>query len=34
MPPRVAAIHPLCAIEGGRITIEGSDFPIDPAASA
>jgi len=29
MPPRVAAIHPLCAIEGGRITIEGTDFPID-----
>lgn len=29
MPPRVAAIHPLSAIEGGRITLEGSDFPID-----
>lgn len=29
MAPRVAAILPLCAIEGGRITIEGSDFPID-----
>jgi sugar lactone lactonase YvrE len=29
MPPRVAAIHPLWAIEGGRITLEGTDFPID-----
>ena len=29
MPPRVAALHPLSAIEGGRITLEGSDFPID-----
>jgi sugar lactone lactonase YvrE len=29
MPPRVAAIHPLWAIEGGRITLEGSDFPTD-----
>jgi sugar lactone lactonase YvrE len=29
MPPRVAAIHPLCAIEGGRLTIEGSEFPVD-----
>lgn len=29
MPPFVAAIHPLSAIEGGRITLEGSDFPID-----
>src|SRR6476646_9811851 len=28
MPARVAAVHPLCAIEGGRITIEGSDFPV------
>jgi sugar lactone lactonase YvrE len=28
MPPRVAAIHPLQAIEGGRLTLEGSDFPI------
>jgi sugar lactone lactonase YvrE len=29
MPPRVAAIHPTWAIEGGRITLDGSDFPID-----
>ena len=29
MPPRVTAMHPLRAIEGGRITIEGSGFPID-----
>ena len=29
MPARVAAVRPLWAIEGGRITIEGSEFPID-----
>jgi sugar lactone lactonase YvrE len=29
MPLRVTAIHPLCAIEGGRITIEGTGFPVD-----
>jgi sugar lactone lactonase YvrE len=30
MPPaRVAAVHPLWAIEGGRITIEGTEFPVD-----
>src|SRR3981081_1324270 len=29
MPARVTAIHPLCAIEGGRITIEGARFPVD-----
>jgi len=28
MSPRVTAIHPLCAIEGGRITLEGSGFPV------
>jgi sugar lactone lactonase YvrE len=28
MPPRVAAIHPLSAIEGGRINIEGTGFPL------
>jgi sugar lactone lactonase YvrE len=28
MPPRVAAIHPLSAIEGGRIDIEGTGFPV------
>jgi sugar lactone lactonase YvrE len=29
MPPRVTAIHPRWAIEGGRITVTGTDFPID-----
>jgi sugar lactone lactonase YvrE len=29
MPARVAAVRPLWAIESGRITIEGSGFPID-----
>jgi sugar lactone lactonase YvrE len=29
MPARVAAVRPLWAIEGGRITIEGSGFPVD-----
>jgi sugar lactone lactonase YvrE len=29
MPARVAAVRPLWAIEGGRITIEGTGFPID-----
>src|SRR5438309_11775030 len=28
-PPRVTAIHPLRAVEGGRITIEGAAFPVD-----
>jgi len=27
--PSVTAVHPLSAIEGGRITIQGSGFPID-----
>ena len=27
--PQITAIHPLAAIEGGRITIEGSGFPTD-----
>jgi sugar lactone lactonase YvrE len=27
--PRVQSIHPLSAIEGGRITIEGAGFPVD-----
>lgn len=31
MPPRVAAIHPHLAIEGGRVTIEGTQFPVDHA---
>jgi len=25
----ITAIHPLWAIEGGRITIEGAGFPVD-----
>jgi sugar lactone lactonase YvrE len=29
MPARVTAVHPLRAIEGGRISIEGSGFPVD-----
>lgn len=29
MPARVAAVHPPSAIEGGRITIEGSGFAVD-----
>ena len=29
MPARVAAVRPRWAIESGRITIEGSEFPID-----
>jgi len=29
MSSRVAAIHPLWAIEGGRITLEGTNFPVD-----
>ncbi len=29
MPPRVTAIHPPCAIEGGRIAVQGSGFPVD-----
>ncbi|OFW15947.1 MAG: hypothetical protein A3F69_01270 [Acidobacteria bacterium RIFCSPLOWO2_12_FULL_66_10] len=29
MLPRVTAIHPLLAIEGGRVIIEGADFPVD-----
>jgi sugar lactone lactonase YvrE len=28
MSVRVTAVHPLCAIEGGRITIEGTGFPV------
>jgi sugar lactone lactonase YvrE len=32
MSPRVTAIHPLSAIEGGRITIEGAGFPVDGPA--
>src|SRR5947199_8358449 len=29
MPARVTAVHPLSAIEGGRITIEGAGFTVD-----
>jgi len=29
MPPRVTAVRPAWAIEGGRILIEGTDFPVD-----
>ena len=29
MPPRVAAVRPTRAIEGGRIVIEGTAFPVD-----
>src|ERR1035437_10126260 len=29
MPPRVTAIRPHWAIEGGRISIEGTQFPLD-----
>jgi len=29
MPPRVTAVRPTWAIEGGRILIEGTDFPVD-----
>jgi sugar lactone lactonase YvrE len=28
-PPSVTAVHPRQAIEGGRIVIEGTDFPVD-----
>jgi sugar lactone lactonase YvrE len=30
--PRIHAIHPRCAIEGGRIDLEGTGFPVDGAA--
>jgi uncharacterized protein (TIGR03437 family) len=28
---RISAVRPLWAVEGGRLTIEGSDLPIEPA---
>src|SRR5215813_718894 len=31
MPPRVTAIRPSRAIEGGRIVLEGAEFPVDGA---
>lgn len=30
MPARIVGVRPLSAIEGARITIDGSDFPVDP----
>src|SRR5207253_9269127 len=27
---RISAVHPLWAVEGGRVTITGSDFVVDP----
>jgi hypothetical protein len=32
MPARVTAVHPLLAIEGGRLIIDGVDFPVDEPA--
>lgn len=29
-PSRIAAVHPLWAVEGGRVTVAGSGFAIDP----
>lgn len=29
-PSRIAAVHPLWAVEGGRVTVTGTGFPIDP----
>jgi hypothetical protein len=29
MPARIVAVHPLSAIEGARISIDGTDFPVD-----
>jgi sugar lactone lactonase YvrE len=29
MPARIVAVHPVSAIEGARITIDGTDFPVD-----
>ena len=29
-PSRIAAVHPLWAVEGGRVTVTGSGFSIDP----
>src|SRR4051812_40256660 len=28
---RISAVHPLWAVEDGRVTIEGSDLPVEPA---
>src|SRR3954452_1130065 len=29
-PSRIAAVSPLWAVEGGRVTISGGDFSLDP----
>lgn len=29
--PHISAVRPLWAVEGGRVTIEGDGFPVDPA---
>lgn len=29
MPARIVGVHPLSAIEGARITLDGNDFPVD-----
>lgn len=31
MQGRIASVRPLWAIEGGRVTLEGEGFPVDPA---
>ena len=31
--PTITAVHPLRAVEGGRITLHGSDFPVDTLTS-
>ena len=28
--PRISAVHPLWAVEGGVVTIEGTGFSLDP----
>src|SRR5689334_16911397 len=28
---RISAVHPLWAVEGGRLTLEGSDLPVEPS---
>jgi sugar lactone lactonase YvrE len=28
--PHISAVRPLWAVEGGRVTLDGSDFPVDP----
>ena len=31
--PRITAVRPACAVEGGRITIEGTDLPPNGAGT-